>query len=750
MTLRRFFSALSKTECSRKQAANRRSRTRFCAGSTLLIALVIYSLANPVVAHARIKKIVLEQGSVTPWALADRRFGNIGTYVRIHGIAYGEIDPSDSHNSLIQDIELAPRNSEGKVEYKATFTLLMPSDKSRWSKVLVYEVVNRGASIEPKRFESGDAFLMSGWQGDLPFEGESVYGSPGETVQVPIAQHPDGSPVTGPILATFMNVAPGQTTLALHSAVGYATSGPPPQPLTLDSGQATLTKTVFASPAGTTSGTQVIIAKDWTWGDCTHQPFPGTPTNNKICLKGGFNPLMLYQLSYTGKDPLVLGIGLAAIRDVVTFFKNSQHDDSGWTNPLLEVGKITAIGRGASQAGNTLRTFINLGFNQAEDGSIVFEGAMPVIAARQNPVNFRFAVPGGASGLQELGSDGVVWWSHWPDELRGHTPGGLLDRCTASNTCPKIIEVLGSSEFWALRATPDFVGTSGKQDIPLPPNVRRYYVASTQHGGGSGGFRTEINFPPSNGGKVSSSDPILSMPCIFLPNPNPMGQITKALLLALEQWVLHGTQPPDSEYPSLATNTLAPANAADLGYPHTSALPLPDGMANPLLVYDLGSEFRYNDLSGIAASRPSKITAVIPALAPKVDADGNELGGIHTVLQQAALGTYLGWNITANGFSKGQLCALAGSFIPFAQTKLERIAHGDTRLSLVERYGTARGYMCVVTKAVAKLQSQRFLLADDADTLLRSAADSKVLPSDREATAEARQIADDACAQRTQ
>jgi hypothetical protein len=727
---------------------DRRFSTSKLLSLFFLCASILWQFLFPCAMNAKVTRIVLEKGSSTPWALEGKSFGDIGTYQRIQGIAYGELDPNDSHNSLITDIVSAPRNARGAVEYAATFTLLIPTDKRRWSKVLVYEVVNRGASIEPKRFESGDAFLTSGWQGDLPFGGASIYGGPGETIKVPIAHKPDGGSLTGPILARFMNIAPGLNTLYLRSAIGYATSGPAPTPLNLDTSKARLTKIPFETGTGLTDGSQLIDPKDWAWGDCTSQPFPGKPASDKICLKGSFNPLLVYQLEYTGKDPLVLGIGLAAIRDVVTFFKSSQHDDSGWKNPLSGSGKVTAIGRGASQAGNTLRTFINLGFNQAEDGNIVFEGAMPVIASRQNPINFRFAVPGGASGLQELGSDGVVWWSHWPDELRGNPAGGLLDRCTASGTCPKIFEVLGSSEFWALRATPDFVGTSGKQDVPLPENVRRYYVASKQHGGGGGGFRTEIGSHSTSPRKVSSADPVLTMPCVFAPNPNPMGQITKALLVGLERWVLQGVPPPRSVYPSLAEHTLAPANAADLGYPSSPILPRPDGLANPLLVYDLGPEFHDNDLSGIVLSRPSPIIGMMPPMAPTVDSDGNEIGGIHTVLQQAALGTYLGWNVTASGFQKGQLCALSGSFIPFAPTKAVRTVGGDARLSLEERYGTQRGYVCAVAKASAGLQAEGFLLAEDAEALRHSASESKVLPSDNDSSPDARKTADNVCRDR--
>ena len=426
-----------------------------------------------------------------------------------------------------------------------------------------------------------------------------------------------------------------------------------------------------------------------------------------------------------------MGVGLAAMRDVIAFFRNARQDSDGWQNPLA--GQVhDAIGVGASQAGNLIRTFLNLGFNEDEAGRRVLDGALPSIAARQTPVNVRFAIPGGASSPYELGSEGVVWWADWPDAVRGHATSGLLHRCTLTHTCPKIIEVLGSSEFWSLRASPDFVGTDNRRDIPLPENVRRYYIASTQHGGGAGGFHAGPMAATAPRAAASSPgaahNPIQGMPCMLPLNPNPEEEIREALLADLKAWVLKGTPPPPSNYPRLADGTLVPANSHAMNFPFIPGAPVPDGVANPLLVYDLGKDFDYNDLSGVVAGQPPTITDVIPPLAPKVDSDGNEVGGIHTVQQQAALGTYLGWNVTAEGFQKGQYCSLWGSYIPFAVTKAGRVAVHDPRLSLEERYGTQEGFVCVVRKAAESLVQQRLLLKQDADRMVAQAAASAVLP----------------------
>ena len=102
------------------------------------------------------------------------------SYEMLRGKVYGELDFKDRRNAIIQDIELAPRNSRGRVEYVATFTLYRPISGAKSSGVLVYEVVNRGASLTRHDYTTGDIFLQSGWQGDIPFGGQAINASHGE------------------------------------------------------------------------------------------------------------------------------------------------------------------------------------------------------------------------------------------------------------------------------------------------------------------------------------------------------------------------------------------------------------------------------------------------------------------------------------------------------------------------------------------------------------------------------------------
>ena len=338
-------------------------------------------------------------------------------------------------------------------------------------------------------------------------------------------------------------------------------------------------------------------------------PFPGKPDPDKICLKNGFDPAYLYELVYTAKDPLVLGIGFAATRDLTSFFRYAAKDDTGTANPIA--GRIThTLARGDSQSGNFLRSLVHLGFNQDEGKKIVFDGINPNIAVRQLAMNFRFASPSGAAALYEPGSDGVQTWGSYTDEARHRPAASLLDRCTASNTCPKVFETFGASEFWNLRGSADLVGTKADKDIPLPANVRRYFFPGVTHGGGGGGFSTNVPNPPRA--------------CELPNNPNPSSDTMRALTVALVDWVMRGTAPPPSQYPRLDHGDLVEPTQAALGFPIIPGVPLPDNIQVPLYEYDFGPKFNYNDMRGFITMEPPAIRQVLPSLAPKVDADGNE------------------------------------------------------------------------------------------------------------------------------
>ena len=506
----------------------------------------------------------------------------------------------------------------------------------------------------------------------------------------------------------------------------------PYKPASLDTTQATLVSRARENMNGDVFGEQTIAPSDWAWAQCDAQnPFPGKPDPTQICLKNGFDAKRLYQVVFTAQDPYVLGIGFAAWRDVAVFFKHAKADDTGTPNPVAKA--VThSIARGVSQSGNYLRGWLHLGFNQDEAGQPVHEGLWPIIAGRRIALNFRWAQPDGVLELYQAGSEGPQWWLPHPDPVRGLPAAGILGRCTQTRTCPKIMEHFGSAEVWALKLTPEWIGTDAKQDLPLPANVRRYYIASSNHGGGAGGFDTSI--PGAALPKAGPMCPGNNFGQGLLPaNPVPHKETVNALRVHFRNWVMKGTEPPASRYPTLAKNQLAVAEKTALGYPSLPGLrpTLPErDFIMPVHDYDWGPGFKAVDGSGVPSNAPPKIKQVLPMYAPKVDADGNELGGVPVVLLDAPLGTYLGWNVTAGGdkpFHQGEICNYVGGMVPFAKTAAERHANKDTRPSLQERYGSHEGYVQAVQKAADRAMKEQFLLPEDAQSLIEAAHKSAVL-----------------------
>ena len=660
--------------------------------------------------HGRITKITID--SSTP-VQSGQIFGSVGAYELLRGTAFGELDPADRRNALITDIQFAPKNANGKVTYTTQFSIHKPLDMSKASGVLLYVVPNRGNIATPYArnndgfvFTRGEIVLNSAWQGDQPIASQPATAL---GIDVPIA-----TGVTNPVWARFVAVAQTggvNTTTASLPGLGRT-------PASLDTTKATLVTATSETPAGVKSGTATVPSTDFAFADCRTVPFPGTPDATRLCVKGGFNPALLYQLVYIAKDPFVLGVGNAAMRDVISFFRNAAKDDVNTANPLA--GKIQwVIGFGSSQSGRFQKHFLNNGFNEDENGKIVWDGMNPYIAGMMGSFNIRFAQPGDIAELYDPGADGPLWWSDYEDTVRGRPAWGLLHRCNASpvNTCPKIMETYGGPEMWYSRGSVGIAGTKGTEDLPLPFNVRRYYHAGTTHGGGAGGF---------NLGTASTN------PNNFAANPNPHTETSRALHVAMLDWVTKGIEPPPSAYPRVPDGTLVAATSAAMGWPNIPNAPKPDGVMNSVLDYDYGSTFRFNDGSGVIANVTPAVKQVIPTLAPKVDIDGNEIAGIRSLLFRIPLGTYTAWNPIASGPLKGREASLSAGYIPFAKTKAERLASGDPRLSIEERYGNLWIVYFTAINEANDLVQKRHLLPEDANFLLNQLLNnmftSKLLP----------------------
>ena len=692
-------------------------------------------------ADARVTRIVIDSTD-TPLCLARNSSGvctsSDARYEQITGRAFGELDPNDPHNGVITDIQLA--NPNGNAEYIASFIIRRPTGTIEPSGVMWHDVPNRGGDVvfPADSRAANDVQLLSGWQGDnaggtaLPANVSCLppYVAPctvpafaNHYVKVPVLVG-----VTGQILGRIINRSgTNQPLNVMGNPIPYFPAN------SADNTGATLKEHLSETLTGVVTEGQTIPNSDWKfcYGAGATFAVPGSPTALpvRVCLGNGrtFDPAKLYQLTYTVKDPYVLGAGTAAFRDVASFFRREAQDNFGTPNPLA--GKINAaIIRGSSQSGNFTRHLIFLGMNEDEAGRIVHEGAWPLIAGRRVSNNSRWGQPDGVLELYQMGSEGPQWWHSFPDRARNLHPGGILDRCSRTDTCPKIIETFGGAEVFALKMTTSWVGTDPKNDIPLPDNVRRYYLPSSTHGGGNrdatdSGFNealpaTGASCPGNNWGTGT-----------LRANPVPANSLVNRMRVALREWVMNDTPPPASRWPLMhgaknERNLVEPTKSA-MGFP--SGVPgipdsifLPDNFVNPVLDYDWGPDFDEFNATGDPTNVPPPIRSAIKMLVPKVDADGNELGGVPTVLRDAPLGTYLGWNITASGFHAAQTCNYVGGMVPFAKTKAQRLANGDPRLSLEERYGTHAGYVAAVTAAADNAACQGYMFAGPAAALMGS------------------------------
>ncbi|MEX0744497.1 MAG: alpha/beta hydrolase domain-containing protein [Phycisphaeraceae bacterium] len=696
---------------------------------------------------ARVTRIIVD----TTTAIAGQ------PYEELTGRAFGELDPRNPQNALVTDIDIAPKNANNKVEYIASFRIRKPTDMAQASGLLWHDVPNRGGNVNltPDLFAAMDAQLLSGWQGD----NAGATRIPANVECLPPYVAPCAAPVFAnhyvktPVLAGVTGRIVGRIINRPNVSATPGSDNPTNQPLNVmgnpipyfpadstDNTGATLTTILHETVTGVVITGETIPNDDWKFCYGLGATFasPGSPTTLpvRICLNGAvrtFDPAKLYQLVYTVKDPYVLGAGTAAFRDVQSFFRYQAQDDHGTANPLYGYVRW-AIVRGSSQSGNFTRHFIHLGMNQDEIGRIVHEGAWPLIAGRRVANNSRWGQPDGVLELYQMGSEGPQWWHQFPDHLRGLPPAGILDRCELTKTCPKVVETFGGAEVFALKMTPSWVGTGAKNDIPLPKNVRRYYLPSSSHGGGNGQTTENpgppaVNCPGNNWGRGT-----------LRANPVPATGMVNRARAALRDWVMHDTPPPPSQWPQMKDKTLVEPTMKAMGFPRgipgiPESIFRPENFVFPVLDYDWGPEYDHSEASGNPTNAPPPIRHVVPALVPAVDQDGNERGGIPTVQNDAPLGTYLGWNITAGPgdatydgrpFHAGQVCNYTGGMVPFFKTKAQRLAAGDPRLSLEERYGTHAGYVAAVTRAANNAYARGYLLAADRDALIAQAEASDV------------------------
>ena len=635
------------------------SRASFAAAVLVLLAAGI--------ASAQVTRIDLPV--VESPAFEGESFGEVGRYERLRGLVTGEVDPADPRHGHIVNLDRAPRTDRGRVEYRTTVEIYRPVDMSRWNGAIYHTVPNRGGAGAAERalLERGFALVRVGWQGDIAPSDTNI------VARLPVATGADGSPIAGAALEEMIfddDASRSRYRLTYPTASRDADGG-------------------MLSVRATRNGKrQAPPDLAWTWvGD----------TGIEVARPAGFDGGAIYEFIYQAKDPIVLGLGFAAMRDAISFLRYEAADAGGAPNPLAENGlPRTAISIGISQSGRMLRDFLYQGFNEDVEGRIVFDGIHPNIAgSRKTFTNYQFGQPG---RWQKQHEDHVYPGDQFPftyttltDPVSGRTDG-LQERCAASATCPKIIHSDSEAELWQARASLVVTDPAGGP-IELPDNVRVYLLSGTQHGGGPG---------------VHVGTPSAGL-CQNLSNPLALSQTRVALSLALHDWVEKGIAPPESRFPTAGGGGLVPASAVD--FPAVPGVTW-TGSYNPLHLAD-------------HRSLPPMQGDAYRVLVGRTDADGNMVDGVRHPNLAAPIGTFTGWNLRRKGFAEGAQCRGTGSFIPFAATRADREASGDPRLSLEERYADHASYVRAVSVAAEALVHERLLIRPDADEIVARARGSR-------------------------
>jgi hypothetical protein len=652
------------------------------------LALVFVFVGAP--AMAKLTTVTI--ASVEPFA-PGTSFGQAGAYERVKGTFKGELDPADPRNRVIVNIDKAPRNAAGKVEYEVDFFMLRPADPARSNGKIIYDVTNRGRmnfhsrfteakarSNDPRIaadvgdglfFRQGYTFVWNGWDPDAPRSGNGL-------AMKPVVATNNGAPITRAIRDEFISGTRARDEGDGGSRAEGEIFRLSFEAASLDTAAAKLT--VRRTEGGPRRD---IPANGWAYVDA--RSIQLTPAGTKP------EPGSIYELHYQAKNPRVLGIGMAATRDLVSFLRFEARDSKGTANPAgPKITRVLAFG--ASQSGRFLRDFVRDGFNQDEGARKVFDGVMAHTAGAGGVfLNEEFAQPNRTSTQHE---DHTFPENSFPfstarmtDPVTGKT--GALFRNDGFD--PLWMETNTSTEYWQKGASLLVTDPLGTRDVELPANARSYLLTGTQHGGTAWMTSTRGS-------------------CVNMRNPHSPTRLQRALFVALDEWV-DGKAPPASRTPRIKDGTLVAADKV--------RFPAIPGVQVVRRVHEVGviRDWTKPDMD---MAKPYR------SLVAQVDADGNESSGALSPDIAVPLGTHTGWNLYRAPFPEGELCDRDGTYAPFARTRAEREASGDPRLSLEERYGSHAAYVRRYEEAVQRLVKERLLLPEDGQSYMAKARSTEV------------------------
>ena len=651
-------------------------------------------LLFPLRAAAGLKRIEISKRE--PWS-GGREFAGRGAYERLRGKAWFEVDPGAAANSRVVDLSLAPKNKAARVEFSADIEILAPVDLSKAGGAIFYDVNNRGNPTCLGTISSGgDHFLMregyilvfSGWIAELLPNGRNL------VLDAPVATN-GGEPIRGEVRSEIV-VSQKTARKSLSGNSGHGSY----EPTERGEKEGVLTRRLREKDRRVVvSRSKWKLEKSWPVFGGVKSALPKV----ELVLDGGFEPGVIYELVCEARNPLVQGLGMAGIRDLISFLKHSRLP----SNPLLlksgNPAARYAYGFGTSQSGRLLRMFLYDGFNADEGGRRVFDAVMPHVAGGGlGFFNHRFASPTRYSTQHESHLYPTDYFPFSYGEQKDHLSGrtdGILRRARAAGVVPKVMHTQSSSEYWHRSASLVHTDTAGAKDAALPSEVRIYTFGGSQHGPGDGMPR------PRSRGQLPS-------------NPTNFRPLLRALVRAMDAWVRKGTEPPPSVYPTISSGSLVGWEAATSGWRPVPGVAYPGVIQQPALL-ERGPEFIRNRRATIL---PPRVGAAYRVLVPGFGPDNNEKGCLMMPSVAVPVASLTGWNLRHESIGAvGELLSLQGGHIPFLRDKNARIGAKDPRLSLLERY---RGFEFYLEEYLAwgrKLVRERYLLEEDLPSVDRGA-----------------------------
>jgi hypothetical protein len=643
-----------------------RAAVRFIAAGLVILTAAL--LAAP--AAAEVVRVEISSREVVSDAPEHARSG---PYEVIIGVIHFEVDPDNPANGRIVDLLLAPRNDRGRVEFSADFELHKPVDPNRGNRRLLYFVNNRGRKIGSFHFNTemgrdwlyseGWSYLWCGWNVDV-FEDDDRF-----NIRVPVVTD-NGKTITGTIyneILSYANEPVPSMPLVWGGSIAYPAAD-------LDNSTATLTRRKYRWEE------PVIEVPRDQWAFARFEDGEVIPDPRSLYVEGGIEQGWLYDLVYIGKDPKVTGLGMAAIRDIVAFFRFEKADRAGLANPL--VGFVDhAYAWGHSQSGRLLNHFVYQDFNRDEKGRKVFDGLIANCpGGGKGLFNSRFAqITRHGSHLEDL----LYPIDFFPfTTVEQHDPvtgedGDSFALARESGSLPKMFFVNTTTDYWTRAASLLHTDTEGTRDLAIDPEARIYFVAG----------RTHIDAR--------------------------VGIIGRALLVAMDEWVSDDVDPPESVVPRIADGTLVDLDAYLEAFPDIPDVLVPSSFYRPYRL-DMGPRWKSQ---GIADNAPPKIGPTFGTRVPQVDAIGNEIAGIKLPEVAAPIATFTGWRMRNPAYSES-LGRNRGSILPLPNNDDAREKNGDPRPSVEELYPTQADYMLEVTKNLIDLHRKRLLLGEDLARLL--------------------------------